>query len=184
MLNVHWNNYSFEENKKYLILYIGNFSPPHKGHVQNIEPYFNIKNVEILMYLFGNEERHNVPIQVSFDILKIYLQNVSNISVKQYDPSYKDVYSYKKIDKLLFIRGNENFNSTIKNSFLQEYGNLIKKIRNKGILCDLLLLNRSVGISSTELCKNSDNIEHFLPIYLNEKDIKDVKNLLKKINLK
>ena len=184
MLNIHWNNYEFNFKKRYLIYFVGNFSPPHRGHISLIEPYFNKKNIFILIHLWGNEEKHNVPLEISLKILEIYLKGVNNIHFEKYniDNIYKYIRSNgKKIDNLIFIRGNENFDQKIKHYFIETYGEHIKKLRKKGILTEVL-----IGIrisSSTEMCKDK-NLENYFPFYLSKEDKLKIIGLLKNLDLK
>ena len=187
MLTVYWNEYQLEKKKKYIVYFTGNFSPPHKSHIARIEPYFNKKNVQILIHLWGNEKRHNIPIETSFEILKIYFKDVNNVTIEKFDPLFTNIYKQKKLDYLLFIRGNEDFNTTIKTDYLNTYSDLIKNLRKKGVTSLVLIKDRTPkNISSTEMCKyrNSDGIFNFLPEFLTIeekikiKEIFDLKRIL------
>ncbi len=169
MLDVRWNNLDLIPKKKYLIYFVGNMSPPHKGHMDLIIPYFNKKKVKILIHLWGNEEKHKIPLKVSLDILNIYLKNVDNIKVEKYDPTFNTLYKYKKLDYLIFIRGNEGFDNRIKNDFLDSYNILIQNLRRKGVQSLIFLRNRLPNISSTEMCLSKTKIS-FLPDYLTEEE--------------
>jgi len=182
MLNVYRNYYQFNSSKKYLIYYTGNFSPPHKGHMKLIQEYFNLKNIQILIHLWGNEDKHGVNIETSIEILNIYLKNVNNVFIEKYDPTYSRIFQYKKIDNFIFIRGDENF-IHIKKDYINIYRDLIKKLRKKGIQSDSLLINRS-SISSSKMCKDKENLSKYLPDYLSEIDSKRIIKILQKINLK
>lgn len=179
MLNIYWNEYELVKKKKYLIYYVGNFSPPHKCHLSLIEPYFNKKHVKILIHLVGNEEKHNISLKTSMEIFAIYLKNVDNVIIEKFDPLFLNIYN-KKIDFLLFIRGNENFDFRIKDDYLNNY-DLIKKLRKKGILSIVLFKMRIHGISSTEMCKcikNGEDILRFLPNNLNYAEINKIKEMI------
>ena len=183
MLTVYWNEYQLEKKKKYLVYFTGNFSPPHKSHLARIEPYFNKKNVKILLHLWGNEKRHNISIEKSFAILKIYLKGVDNVVIEKFDPLFTNIYNFKKLDYLIFIRGNENFNSSIKNDYLNTYSDLIKNLRKEGTTSIVLLKERiPKNISSTEMCKcinaNTDDILQFLPENLLEEEKNKIKEIL------
>lgn len=166
MVQIYWNTYDFKPNKKYLIYYFGNFSPPHKGHYSLIEPFLSQKesNIKILIDIFGDESRHGISKEISLKIFQIYLKNYTNFSFS------KDNID-KNIDKVIFIRGKENYN--IK-KFVQEYhSDFIKKLRKQGILSDILIIDRISSISSTEMCKNI-NSELYLT-YLPEHILNDEK---------
>jgi len=42
--------YIFDPNKRYLIYYRGNFSPPTKGHFSLVDKYINNYNVKYLVH--------------------------------------------------------------------------------------------------------------------------------------
>ena len=184
MLSVYWNEYQLVKKKKYLVYFVGNMSPPHKGHLSLIEPYFNQKHVKILIHLAGNEKKHNISLQTTKEILSIYLKNVSNVTVEKFDPHFLNIYNCKKIDFLLFVRGNENLYSTIKTDYLETFSGLIKNLRKKGIISLALVRERIPKISSTEMCMHvyDEDLLDFLPEKLTDEEKDKIKNILRNIN--
>lgn len=173
MVQIYWNNYDFNLNKKYAIYYFGNFSPPHKGHFNIIKPFLNRPNIKIIIKIFGDELRHGIPLKISKEIFDIYLRDVNNVF---FDDKY-----LTNIDYVIFLRGSENFN--IKSTIEKLHGDLIRKLRKKGILSEILIVDRIPSISSTELCKNISEIEKYLPEHLSSTDQKTINEKLHDLNI-
>lgn len=179
MSRVFWYDYIIDPKKKYLVYFQGNFSPPHKGHLSLLDKFLNQENIKIIIGLVGDESKHGIPFSISMDIWNIYLSTLkSDIKIFKFDPRYSYLIG-KKVDIVLFIRGDENFDKGIvRHQFKSVYTNLNKILRKKGTILDFLFLKRIPEISSTSLCKNFTNLRHYLPDNLSEEDIVQIEKLL------
>jgi len=180
MISIHYNDYNISPKKKYLVYFLGNFSIPHKGHLYMIERFLNKNNINILISIFEDKNRHGISKEISLAIWNLYLKNINNVKIIFSDNIYDNILEYKNIHKCLIIRGNEY---GIDRGYIKRlYGNLIEILQNKRIKSEVLLIDRMPNISSTELKKTMlkhENLRSYLPEHLSEKDIEYVTNLLK-----
>jgi len=182
MIKTFVNDYQINPKKKYLIVYFGNFSPPHKGHYSLIERFAKYDNVKIVVYVIGDETRHGIPKSVSMDIWKIYsslLQN--NTEIKEFI-GFNDMLNYKHIDVVLLVRGRESGDNVMIQKFKTYQETIIKKFRKRGTVFHFLLIDRISHISSTQLCSDLDNINFYLPNNLSTDQKKEIYNKLKSID--
>jgi len=158
-MNIYFNNYQIDQKLKYLVYFTGNFSPPHKGHVYMIEKFIDYKNVSFLISMVEDTKRHNIDLDVTMKIWEIYQKEIFK-EKKMVFIKEKDCENYlkniKKIDYILYIRGNENINKQYITSIKNKYKNLEKHLRGRGILFDYLFIDRIPNISSSLFCKNPD----------------------------
>ena len=185
MLSIYQNNYEINTKKRYLVYFLGNFSIPHKGHLYMIEKFLNKNNIDILISIFEDQNRHGISKEISLAIWNVYLKNINNVKITFFSNTYDNILEYKKIDKCLIIRGNEY---GIDRGYIKRlYGNLIEILKNQKIKCDILLIDRIPDISSTEIKKNLfrlKEIKKYLPAYLSEKEIEYITSIIEKLSKK
>lgn len=159
-MNIYFNNYEIKNNIRYLIYFTGNFSPPHKGHVYMIEKFINYENVSFLISMVEDTKRHGIDFsfETTMKIWEIYRNEIFNNNKNVKFIKERDCEQYlknlKKIDCILYIRGNENINIQYIKSLKDKYKNLEKYLRKRGILFHYLFIDRLPHISSSLFWQN------------------------------
>uniref|UniRef100_A0A6C0BPD4 Uncharacterized protein n=1 Tax=viral metagenome TaxID=1070528 RepID=A0A6C0BPD4_9ZZZZ len=135
----HWNRrFSFDPDQKYLVYFRGCFCPCHKNHLAQIEPYYDVPNVNIFISQMGSEHRHGVPARVNRKIWKSYIKHCvpaecrQRIRLEQMQDGAADIKPHLDgIHRVLYVMGNEK-------EHLMEHGNpgpdqirRLKKARRK-----------------------------------------------------
>ena len=149
MVNFYYDEYKFEDDKKYLVLCRGNFSVVTLGHVSLVEAFINRPNVKYFISQIGSEKRHGVPYYFSRKMWKMYIDELfgehkDKIILKKFKSTY-DVLEYVgNVDRVLFLRGTEQGDESKEKQKqrLRNYGTLIKKLKKKGVSFDFLFLAR------------------------------------------
>jgi hypothetical protein len=166
MLKFHWHNYPFEKGKRYLIIFPGNFCPPHKGHFNLLAPFLDLienYNLTILIYPLGFN-RHNVPLEISLEIWDIYIKSYfekvtnssNNIFISQKDIYFTEMFRLikeRKINRILFLASDDHLpQGEIENTYLHSTEALAQALWKKDLLLEYLFINRIPNYSSTALC--------------------------------
>lgn len=178
------NEIPIKPNKQYQIIYIGNFSPPHKGHIYILDKLINMfpnyENIKINIYLFGDENRHGISTSISEEIWNIYISKFKIVpSIKKMSSLLSDLKNLKK-KEVIFLRGNDMSQYNL----YKGYKGYCKILRNNSILPSCLIIDKIIGCSSTLLCKELENdINSFLPEFLSEDEKNKIKNLLNNKNV-
>jgi len=196
--------YIFDPNKRYLIYYRGNFSPPTKGHFSLVDKYINNYNVKYLVHQIADEKRHNCPEWLARKIWRIYIHELlpkDRVILKKCGSSL-DVLDYvEDIDVVVYLRGNEKYDikDKIKNT-RERYRKLRHKLRDRDIQLDYIFLDRPQLniLSATKFVEAINKIKHkryldsrdyrklrpFMPEELSGKGVKYVIGKLCKCDLK
>ena len=102
-----------DPTKKYCLYYKGCFCPPHIGHFNNIKRYIeNNNNVKIIVNQQASYKRHNIPTDISINIMKTYINEllpVNRVSLV-FRESKDNLINHKFIkeaDVFVSLRGNE-----------------------------------------------------------------------------
>ena len=142
---MYYNNYDFDENKKYLFYFRGNFGPPTKGHFSLVERYIHLPNVKYFIHQIGSENRHGVPYWLNRKIFKIYISELlpkEKITLKRMGASL-DVLDYvEDIDVVIFLKGNEEMDREKEDFLYNRYSKLRKKLKQRRIRFDFLIIDR------------------------------------------
>jgi hypothetical protein len=173
-----------------LIYYKGDFSPPHKGHLESIEKFAKYKNVQFLLYFGDSEEKHGIPREVCKEIFKIYIKELYpflNVTIKDLDSSYSDLLKFD-VDTIIYIRGNENFDKVQTNlSLSKTFREIRKKLTKKHIIMDYLFIERRENLSSTSFCQaiiSSKDTDNYFPENLPIESKTYILNLLSEYKIK
>ena len=198
MVKFYYNDYKFEEGKKYLVLCRGNFSVVTAGHVSLLQAFIDRPNVEYFISQIGSERRHGVPHSFSRKMWKIYIDELfaehkDKIILKKFKSTY-DVLDYvDNITTLIFLRGDEQDEKKEKEKErLRNYGTLIKRLKRKGVSFDFLFLPRPLlnTLSTTKFVegilakKSTEELKFFLPKNLSTKSARYIIHKLRTFPLK
>jgi hypothetical protein len=194
----YYNDYKFDEGKKYLVLCRGNFSVPTRGHCSLLEAYIHLPNVKYFISQIGSEKRHGVPHEFSRKMWKIYIDELysehkDKIILKKFQSTY-DVLDYVNSgETVIFLRGNEQDEKKEKEKErLRNYGTLIRRLKRKGVSFDFLFLDRPLvnTLSTTKFVeaildkKSTEELKFFLPKGLCTKTCRHIVKKLRTFPLK
>jgi hypothetical protein len=200
MVGFYYNDYNFDEGKKYLILCRGSFGPPTKGHCSLVEAFIDLPNVKYFISQIGSEKRHGVPHAFSRKMWKIYIDELysehkDKIILKKFKSTY-DVLDYVTSgETVIFLRGDEEEISERKKmqkKRLRNYDTLIRKLKEKGVGFDFLFLDRPLAktLSTTKFVeaildkKSTEELKFFLPKGLSTKTCRHIVKKLRTFPLK
>ncbi len=191
----YYDDYKFEENKKYLIFFRGCFSPTTRGHFSLVEKYSHLPNVKYYISQIGSEARHGVPYYLNRKIWNIYINKLlpkDRIILKKAYGIYDVLDEIENIDVVIYLRGNEKDSGDLRyeeKERLYKYRNIISKLKRKGIRTDFLIIDRPEAhvLSATkfiEALKNNSSynkLRFYVPKNLPENDFRYI---IKKQKLK
>lgn len=169
-MKFYWNDqdYVFDPKKRYLIYYVGNFSPVTKGHFSVLQKYIGNKNVKYFISQIGSEKRHGVPYKLSRKMWQYYIETLSKseqsrIKVEKLHHT-EDVERHlnSKIDVVIYIRGNEEKHLMVprtkendrdfkifEKKFIQDRYKLIEIANKNRIGVDFIIMSRKGHVSAT-----------------------------------
>jgi len=200
MVKFYYNNYNFEEGKKYLVLCRGNFSVVTSGHCSLLEAYIDLPNVKYFISQIGSETRHGVPHYFSRKMWQMYIDELfskhkDKIILKKFQSTY-DVLDYvDNVDTVIFLRGNEEKMHERKGKErerLRNYDTLIRRLKRKIVSFDFLILDRPLvnTLSTTKFVeailakKTTEELKFFLPRNLSTKTARHIVRKLRTFPLK
>lgn len=176
-MGFYYDEYDFKKDKKYLILYRGNFSPCTKGHFSLLTKYIHLDNVWYYISHLGSE-RHGIPYSFSKKMWKIYIDNsfspqeIKKIKIKKMVNEF-DVLPYTYgFDYVIFLRGKEEENVAAKQKErIRKYSGLYNELRFKNIKLDYLIIDRPEisTLSSTKFIeaiknkKSNKDLSFYIP---------------------
>ncbi len=156
-------SYPFERSKRYLIYFIGSFSPPHTGHWSAFEEFLNKPNCEILLSHSSGSQRHGISTNLTRKILNIYSKDYENKITIVKRCCNNEILKYTHdIDVVVCLRGDEGqSHRSAESRMTRQFRNVSDDLRSKGKFIDFYFNSRPLlnMVSST---KFTDAIRHRL----------------------
>lgn len=151
-MTVYWecngDTYPFDSNKRYLIYYKGCFCPPHRGHFNTVKQFTDIgNNIHVMVHQIGSERRHGVPYYLNREVWRTYIDRllpVDRVHLVKYNycDELLDLPILNHIDTVVFIRGNEGYDTSYSNKIVHKFSYIINKLNSRGINMDFYYLER------------------------------------------
>lgn len=112
----------YDPSKKYLFYFCGCFSPPHKGHFDQVKVALDsIPNSKIFIHQIGDESRHGVPFDISQRIWRTYIELLlprDRVTLRPRE-SMQQLYEHrflKEADVVVILRGHERLAPSVYNN--------------------------------------------------------------------
>jgi hypothetical protein len=143
------DEYPFRSDEKYLVYFKGGFTPCHRGHFETVQRFtkLDMDNIHVMIHQIGGN-RHGLPHEMSREIWKTYIRELipdKNIFLIQYEgkDDILDLPGIEQYDRVIFIRGNENYDIDQTNNRNKErFRWLSKKLHRMGVALDFYYLER------------------------------------------
>ena len=186
------DDYSFDDNKNYLIYLRGGISPPTRGHFSLIEKFSHLYNVKYFIHQIG--ERHNISYDVNRKILKIYINELldkKKITLWKMGSCLEVLEHVEDIDIVIYLKGDEGNGYSIEQftDIKNRYKPLLKQLKKRNIPMHFLVISRPLinKLSATKFVEavrenpnDKKNLRYFVPKGLSDKSfnyiIKQIKN--------